>query len=97
MGRKRAPLGRIDAPSNGRCHPRGSAQVLVPTWCVVAEPLLQPVGGEHRILASVEVPGGYRVECLCGWVSAMCADALAMFDKWAGHIIVVAAAGEHAP
>lgn len=61
---------------------------------VVTDPLLRPVGEEHRILASVEVTGGYRLECLCGWVSALCPNALAMFDGWAGHIIAADGPGQ---
>ena len=47
----------------------------------------QPIGEEHRILASVETPDGYQLECLCGWLSALCPTALGMFDAWATHCI----------
>ena len=48
---------------------------------------IRPIGAEHRIEASVKVEGGYRLECLCGWVSPLCPNALGMFDQWAAHCI----------
>lgn len=47
---------------------------------------IRPVGAEHRIDASMQVEGGYRLECMCGWVSPICPHALGMFDAWEQHV-----------
>ena len=43
--------------------------------------------GVHRLVASVEVTGGYLAECSCGWLSFPCATSLGVIDEWACHCI----------
>lgn len=47
----------------------------------------RPIGAEHRIDATLKVEDGYRLECMCGWLSPLCPNALDMFDQWAAHCI----------
>lgn len=42
---------------------------------------------QHRLVESVEVTGGYRAECSCGWVSWPCATSLGVIDEWACHCV----------
>ena len=46
-----------------------------------------PTSADHRLVASVEVTGGYRAECSCGWLSFPCATSLGVIDEWACHCI----------
>lgn len=44
-------------------------------------------GPEHRVVASVEVGGGFRVECSCEWLSPVCPDGVVLFGVWAHHCL----------
>jgi hypothetical protein len=51
---------------------------------------------EHRVLASVAVADGYRMECLCGWVVVVSAP-LDLFDAWADHCVNGGSASRKTP
>jgi hypothetical protein len=58
---------------------------MVHSWVLAVFELTNP--DDHRVRAAVEVTGGFRVECSCGWLSTLCPNGEVMFDVWQAHVI----------